>query len=133
MPVSLSEEALAAQRSGSASTTVGTGGGTAFRIGVLPPGLRSPMHRTESIDYAICLEGECDLELDGGQVVRIHAGDVVIQRGTKHVWHNRSTAPCRFAWILIDALPATVAGRQLGTSWERDDSRSGAAEAPDRG
>jgi quercetin dioxygenase-like cupin family protein len=118
MPVSLSDEARARQQQGSMTTILGTGSGTVLRIGVLAPGTRSPMHRTESLDYGICLEGECDMEVDGGEVVTVRAGDVVIQRGTNHVWHNRSDAPCRFAWILVDAEPVTVAGRRLGASWK---------------
>jgi quercetin dioxygenase-like cupin family protein len=78
------------------------------------------MHRTESLDYGICLEGECDMELDGGETVTVRAGDVVVQRGTNHLWHNRGTVPCRFAWILLDALPAEVGGRTLGASWRHD-------------
>ena len=91
-----------------------------LRIGVLAPGSRSPMHRTESLDYGICLEGECDMELDGGETVTVRAGDVVIQRGTNHVWHNRSDAPCRFAWILLDARPVEIGGHRLGTSWRHE-------------
>ena len=118
MPVSLRDDALALQQNGSETTVIGSGRGSVLRIGVLAPGARSPMHRTESLDYGICLEGECDMELDGGETVTIHAGDVVIQRGTNHVWHNRSDAPCRFAWILLDADPVEIDGRRLGTSWE---------------
>jgi quercetin dioxygenase-like cupin family protein len=118
MPVDLSDAELARQRAGSMTTILGTGAGTVFRIGVLEPGARSPMHRTESLDYGICLEGECDMELDGGDVVTVHAGDVVIQRGTNHVWHNRGAAPCRFAWVLLDAEPVEIGGRRLGASWE---------------
>lgn len=103
MPVSLADQSLPLQREGQASTIVGSGSGSVLRIGVLAPGARSPMHRTESLDYGILLEGTCDLELDGGEVRTLRAGDVVIQRGTNHVWHNRSDAPCRFAWILLDA------------------------------
>ena len=117
MPVDLSDPALARQREGSETTVLGTGSGSVLRVGVLEPGARSPMHRTESLDYGICLEGECDMELDGGEVVTVRAGDVVVQRGTNHVWHNRSGAQCRFAWILLDAEPPTVAGRRLGASW----------------
>ena len=120
MPVPLSDQAARSQSHGSATTVVGNGSGTAFRIGVLEPGARSPMHRTESLDYGICLEGECDMELDGGDVVTVRAGDVVIQRGTNHVWHNRSTEPCRFAWILVDASFPTVAGQRHETSWQTD-------------
>jgi quercetin dioxygenase-like cupin family protein len=117
MPVLLTDEAMKCQRDASATTIVGTGAGSVLRIGVLAPGARSPMHRTESLDYGICLEGECDMELDGGEVVKVRAGDVIIQRGTNHVWHNRSPAPCRFAWILLDAQAATIDGKRLGTDW----------------
>jgi quercetin dioxygenase-like cupin family protein len=120
MPVDLGEEAMARQRPGSVTTILGAGAGTVLRIGVLAPGSRSPMHRTESLDYGICLEGECDMELDGGETVTVRAGDVVVQRGTNHLWHNRGTVPCRFAWILLDAQPAEVAGRKLRASWRHD-------------
>ena len=59
------------------------------------------MHRTETVDYAICLEGEITMLLDDSEIT-VHAGDVVIQRGTNHAWSNRSAAPCRIAFILID-------------------------------
>ena len=120
MPVSLTDDAAVRQREGSMTTILGTGTGSVLRIGLLGPGTRSPMHRTESLDYGICLEGECDMELDGGEVVTVRAGDVVIQRGTNHVWHNRSEQACRFAWILLDALPVEINGQRLGTSWHQE-------------
>jgi quercetin dioxygenase-like cupin family protein len=88
-------------------------GGTVFRIARLAPGHRSPMHRTTSIDYGVVLEGELVLELDGGDSVRLSAGDVVIQRGTNHLWFNDSDQPCLVAFILIDAEPVTIDGRVL--------------------
>ena len=30
-------------------------------------------------------------------------GDILIQRGTNHAWANRSDAPCRIAFVLLDA------------------------------
>lgn len=117
MPVNLSDAALERQRAGTSTTSLGSGSGSVLRIGVLAPGARSPMHRTESLDYGICLQGECVLELDGGDKTTVRAGDVVVQRGTNHVWHNTSAAPCTFAWILLDAQPVTVGGERLGTSW----------------
>jgi hypothetical protein len=59
------------------------------------------MHRTQTIDYGIVLKGEITLMLDVGETV-VHAGDIVIQRGTNHGWANRSGKPCRIAFILID-------------------------------
>jgi quercetin dioxygenase-like cupin family protein len=113
MPVHLTNDALERQRWGSDAIVVGNGEGSTIRIGVIPPGFRSPMHRTVSLDYGICLDGECDLELDGGDRVTVRARDVVIQRGTNHAWHNRSQSPCRFAWILLDARPFLIDGKSL--------------------
>ena len=59
------------------------------------------MHKTETIDYAIVLSGECYMLLDDSEVL-VTAGDVIIQRGTNHAWSNRSDRPCRIAFVLID-------------------------------
>jgi quercetin dioxygenase-like cupin family protein len=117
MPIDLTDAVVEQQSQGKLQTIVGNGEGTVLRIGVMEPGSRSPMHRTESLDYGICLSGECEMELDGGETVTVRAGDVVIQRGTNHVWHNRSDQPCRFAWVLVDARPVEVDGKPLGASW----------------
>jgi len=107
-------------------------GGTNFRISEYPPeseapsaradfqkafaevggahrladGARHPMmHRTETVDYAIVLEGEIVMLLDD-EDVPLRAGDVVIQRGTNHCWVNRSDRLARIAFILIDGVDA---------------------------
>lgn len=59
------------------------------------------MHRTESIDYAILLEGELTMLLDEGEVT-LKPGDVVVQVGTNHAWSNRSDKPARICYVLID-------------------------------
>ena len=61
-------------------------------------------HMTDTIDYAICLEGEVWAILDEGETL-MRAGDVLIQRGTYHAWANRSDRVARMAFILIDAEP----------------------------
>jgi len=71
-----------------------------------PEGARHPgMHKTNSIDYALIMEGEIDMLMDDTEV-HLQAGDVVVQRGTVHAWANRGSAPCKIAFILIDAVPA---------------------------
>lgn len=60
------------------------------------------MHKTDSIDYAIIMEGEIDMLLDDSEV-HMKTGDVVVQRGTMHAWANRGDSVCRIAFILIDA------------------------------
>lgn len=59
------------------------------------------MHTTETVDYAIILEGEITAVMDEGETV-MKAGDILIQRGTNHGWANRSDKPCRIAFVLID-------------------------------
>ena len=66
------------------------------------PGARHAlMHRTETIDYGIVLEGELVLIMDEGETT-VRAGDIVVQRGTNHGWANRSDANCRICFVLID-------------------------------
>jgi mannose-6-phosphate isomerase-like protein (cupin superfamily) len=86
--------------------------GTVFRIVEFGPGNSARMHRTDSIDYAVVMSGEIDMELDDSSV-HLKAGDVVVQRGTIHNWANRGTLPCRIAFVLIDAKPVTAGGRIL--------------------
>lgn len=59
------------------------------------------MHRTETVDYAVVLEGEITLLLDEGEVM-LKAGDVVIQRGTNHAWRNHTSKPTRMLYVLMD-------------------------------
>ena len=61
-------------------------------------------HATDTVDYAICLEGEVWAVLDEDETL-MRPGDVLIQRGTYHAWSNRSDRPCRMLFILIDAEP----------------------------
>jgi len=89
-------------------------GGTIVRVMTIEPGHRSPMHRTQTLDYGVVLEGTIQLELDDGATRAIGVGDIVVQRGTVHAWENVSGKPCRIAFILIAAEPLTVDGKVLG-------------------
>lgn len=70
------------------------------------------MHRTESIDYGIVIEGEMTLVLDRGEVL-LKPGSVVVQRGTNHAWANRSGKPCRMLFILVDGQYEPTLARAL--------------------
>jgi quercetin dioxygenase-like cupin family protein len=87
-------------------------GGTVFRVIEFAPGVAPRNHRTNSIDYAVVLSGEIDMEMDG-TIVTLRAGDVLVQRGTIHDWINRSPAPCVIAFVLIDARPVELGGKTL--------------------
>lgn len=81
--------------------------GSRFAVIEFPPGAPTAMHRTESIDYVICLAGEIDMDMDQSSVT-MKAGDVMVQRGTNHSWVNRSAAPARVAFVLLDAVPLGI-------------------------
>lgn len=66
------------------------------------PGEHPGMHTTDTVDYAIVLEGEIVAIMEEGETV-MRQGDVLIQRGTAHAWANRSGKPVKVAFILIDA------------------------------
>ena len=87
-------------------------GGSVFRIVRYDPGVAPRNHRTDSIDYAVVLAGEIDMELDD-TTVRLKAGDVLVQRGTIHNWNNSGSEPCIIAFVLIDAKPVEAAGKVL--------------------
>ena len=111
-------EGFPVDNAGDADTStrkVGTtlAGGTVFRIVEFSPGVAPRNHRTDSIDYAVVMSGEIDMELDDGKVVHLKAGDVLVQRGTIHNWVNRGKGPCQIAFVLIDAKPVTAGGKTL--------------------
>ncbi|MDE0545994.1 cupin domain-containing protein [Microbacterium sp. C7(2022)] len=73
-------------------------------------------HRTDSLDYAIVLEGEITLLVDDGEAT-LRAGDVAIQRATSHAWSNRTDRIARVAFVLIGTEPVSadeIASRRRG-------------------
>ena len=76
--------------------------GVVVRFTEMEPGAASPMHRTETLDVGVVLEGETWLLLDDGSETLMRAGDVCVQRGTNHAWANRSDRPVRMVFAMID-------------------------------
>ena len=86
--------------------------GSVFRVVSFGPGVAPRNHRTDSIDYAVVMSGQIDMDLDD-TVVTLKQGDVLVQRGTIHNWINNGTEPCVIAFALIDAKPVTAGGKIL--------------------
>jgi quercetin dioxygenase-like cupin family protein len=63
------------------------------------------MHRTQSVDYGIVIEGEIWLELDDGAETRLLPGDTVVQIASRHAWRNRTDRPAVVAFVLTGASP----------------------------
>jgi quercetin dioxygenase-like cupin family protein len=114
-PIAAAEPDPTTQR----SLTVPPGpNGTKIRINEFPPGVVSPTHRTESVDYGIVLDGEVVLVLaDSDQQSTetvLRAGDVVVQRGTSHRWENRADRSARMAFVLVDGAFTAGLRTKLG-------------------
>jgi quercetin dioxygenase-like cupin family protein len=89
-------------------------GGSVIRTCDMLPGSASPMHRTNSLDYGIVISGQVELELDDGVKTICSAGDVIVQRGTMHLWRNPSaTEVCRIVFVLTEASPYQHNGKPL--------------------
>lgn len=92
-----------------------SGGGTVLRYVDFAPEYECMMHRTQSVDYGIVLEGEVESVLDSGEVQRMGRGDVMVQRATMHAWRNPSkTEWARMIFCLQDSKPLFVGGERFG-------------------
>lgn len=84
------------------------------------PNFRIEMHRTNSVDYNICLKGSAWLitpeKGEDGQVTEkrtlMRAGDIVIQRGTVHAW-QAGPEGARWCTVVIAAKPVEIDGKPL--------------------
>jgi mannose-6-phosphate isomerase-like protein (cupin superfamily) len=65
--------------------------------------------RIDSIDYAVVMSGEIDMEMDD-TVVQLQAGDVLVQRGTIHNWVNKRMESGVIAFVLISSDSNTAVG-----------------------
>lgn len=90
--------------------------GTVCRIVDFAPGYQCIMHRTQSLDYGIVLEGSIEMVLDSGETRTMHRGDVAVQRATKHAWRNTSGDRwARMIFILQDVQTVRLAnGTEIG-------------------
>ena len=78
------------------------------------------MHRGESIDYNVVIEGEFELVLDSGESRKMRRGDFSVQRSTAHKWRNVSGGgkdPGRLFNVLLDCKPVLVNGKAIPGFW----------------
>lgn len=75
--------------------------GVIFCLTDIKPGGCSPMHRTQSLDYAVVLTGEIVISLADGAEKTVKAGEFIVQQGAEHAWINRSDQPCRMVFVMV--------------------------------
>ncbi|TCD62217.1 hypothetical protein EIP91_007222 [Steccherinum ochraceum] len=89
-------------------------GATHCLVTEIAPGATTLWHRTSSLDHNILISGKLVAILeDGSELVMDRPGDVLIQRGTMHTWHNPGPEWVRYITVIVDAESAVVNGRAL--------------------
>lgn len=89
--------------------------GSVLRCVDFAPGFECDMHRTQSLDYGIVIEGSVEMVLDSGERHLMKRGDVAVQRATQHQWINTSkTEWARMMFVLQDIKPLYVGGTEMG-------------------
>lgn len=97
------------------SPEVVTPGGVNGQVTDLAPGFLVDMHRTNSIDYNIFINGSAYLLTPDGVGIKrtlVKAGEVVVQRGTLHAW-EAGPEGARWCTVVVAALPVEIAGKAL--------------------
>ncbi|CZR54891.1 related to Cupin domain protein [Phialocephala subalpina] len=92
------------------------GNGTVLRFVDFAPDSAAYMHRTESIDYGVVLEGALEIQLDSGEMRIMNRGDVCVQRATMHAWKNitENGGWARMMFVLVSSEKVVVGGQELG-------------------
>ncbi|KAL5606310.1 hypothetical protein BROUX41_002725 [Berkeleyomyces rouxiae] len=89
--------------------------GTVLRYVDIAPGHVCIMHRTQSVDYGIVLEGDVVAVMGSGEEIVMARGDVMVQRATMHQWRNDSeTQWVRMIFCLQDCQDLLIEGKKLG-------------------
>lgn len=80
------------------------------------PGCVSPLHRVNSLDYAVVIEGVFKLMLNSGEERIMQRGDVSIQRSVNHRWINvtgNGLLPARILFVLLDVEELEIGGSSV--------------------
>ncbi|MCJ1306177.1 hypothetical protein MMC08_008995 [Hypocenomyce scalaris] len=103
--------------------------GTVCRVVDFAPGFECMMHRTQSLDYGIVLEGPIEMVLDSGETRVMQRGDVAVQRATMHAWRNPQKEQwARMIFVLQDCQTLNIGGKTL-----KEDLGRGTAGLPPSG
>ncbi|CAJ2504721.1 Uu.00g121150.m01.CDS01 [Anthostomella pinea] len=92
--------------------------GTVCRMVDFGPQYVCMMHRTQSLDFGIVVEGEVEMQLDDGSSTLMKRGDIAVQRATMHAWRNPSaTNWARMVFVLQDTKPLIINGKRYGEDY----------------
>jgi quercetin dioxygenase-like cupin family protein len=89
-------------------------GGSRFTMMEFHPGNEATLHRTDTVDYVICIAGEIEMTVDESKFVTLRAGDVLFSAEpitpgptaatSRVVWPSFYSMPCRSEKALFPDL-----------------------------
>lgn len=68
---------------------------------------RPGLHRTDTVDVDVILQGRMTLEMEDGTTIELQEGDVVIVNGTLHSWRNDHDMPATVLSTVVGAIRKT--------------------------
>ena len=83
-------------------------------IGTIEPGGRTPLHEHPVPTYVYVLEGELELQSQGGQPHRYKAGEAYIEAlNHKHQLFNKGSVPAKVLVVFVgeEGKPTTIAAQ----------------------
>jgi len=115
-PVEKKPDIVKYQNDLSSMSSLSTSNGSVLRFVDFPPSGDPIMHRTQSLDYGVVLEGVLECHLDSGEVKVLNRGDVCVQRATNHAWKNVTEGDgwARMMFVLLPSEAPVVGGKSLG-------------------
>ncbi|HEX2134300.1 MAG TPA: cupin domain-containing protein [Microvirga sp.] len=84
-------------------------------IGTIQPGGRTPLHQHPIPTYVYVLEGEVELQTEGGQPHQYKTGEAYVESlNKKHQLFNRGSSPARVLVVFVgeEGKPTTVTPTQ---------------------
>jgi hypothetical protein len=69
-----------------------------------PPGSRSEMHATDTIDYITMISGTLIFGVETGEIT-LSQGDLLVDRGVLHYWYNDGTESSLHSVVTLPAHP----------------------------
>jgi len=80
-----------------------------------PPGSRSEMHATDTIDYITMISGKLTFGVETGEVT-LSQGDLLVDRGILHYWYNGGTEESLHSVVTLPAHPVGARAKVFSRS-----------------
>jgi quercetin dioxygenase-like cupin family protein len=94
-------------------------GASRWRMVEFGPRFRADLHRTETLEYTVVVDGEVDLLLEDGSAVTMGAGDFAVIPGLVHGWRTGEVGCCKMVVMVGLSTSDETAGSAGSGSSDR--------------